>query len=123
MESGAILDSQITASSEHDISHGARLARLNVQTGNTCWAARVNDVNQWLQVDFLQNVTLSKLATQGRYNYPQWVKSYFLSYSVDGSAFQNYKHYGEDKVSLASKPEKEWKFVAEKIFVKTVYFL
>lgn len=103
MESGAIIDSQITASSEYSASHAARLGRLNVQAGATSWSALANDVNQWLQVDFLQKVTLSKLATQGRYNYPQWVESYFLSYSMDGSTFENYKQCGEDKVSLALK--------------------
>ncbi|XP_078344750.1 uncharacterized protein LOC144630294 [Oculina patagonica] len=105
MESGAILDSQITASSEHSSQYPARLARLNVQAGQTCWAALVNDVNQWLQVDFLQSVTLSKVATQGRHNYPQWVESYFLSYSMDGSAFENYKQCGEDKIFYANSDQ------------------
>lgn len=103
MESGAILDSQITASSEVSSDYVAHQARLNVQAGQTCWAAGANDVNQWLQVDFLKNVTLSKVATQSRHNHPQWVKSYLLSYSIDGSAFINYKQCGEDKVSLALK--------------------
>lgn len=94
MESGAILDSQITASSP-PAPHGAR---LNSQVDGGSWSALVIDVNQWLQVDFLQNVTLCKVATQGRDSSPQWVLSYLLSYSMDGSAFENYKQCGADKV-------------------------
>lgn len=100
MENGTILDSQITASSEYGPDYAAHLGRLNLQVGQTSWTALVNDVNQWLQVDFLQNATLSKLATQGRDNTPQWVKSYMLSYSMDGSVFETYKQCGEDKVRL-----------------------
>ena len=100
MQSGTILDSQISASSEHGPDYAAHLGRLNLQVGQTSWRALVNDVNQWLQVDFLQNVTLSKLATQGRDNTPEWVESYFLSYSMDGSVFETYKQCGEDKVRL-----------------------
>lgn len=100
MESGAILDSQITASSEHSPPLAPRRARLNSQVDGGSWSALVIDVNQWLQVDFLQNVTLSKVATQGRDSSPQWVLSYLLSYSMDGSAFENYKQCGADKVSL-----------------------
>lgn len=100
MENGAILDSQITASTEFNPSHAPRMARLNFQASQGSWSALVSDVNQWLQVDFLHNVTLSKVATQGRHHYPQWVLSYLLSYSMDGSAFENYKQCGEDKVSF-----------------------
>ena len=101
MESGKIVDSQITASSIYSSSYEAHFGRLNVQAGQTCWAAGGLDLNQWLQVDFLLNVTLCKVATQGRHNYPQWVESFSLSYSMDGSTFENYKQCGEDKVSLA----------------------
>ena len=100
MGSGAIHDNQITASSEYSPSLAPRMARLSSQVYGSSWSALVNDVNQWLQVDFLQNVTLSKLATQGRHSVSQWVLSYLLSYSMDGSAFENYKQCGGDKVRL-----------------------
>ena len=103
MGSGAILNSQLTASSEYDLSHGPHRARLNSDVHPGSWSTLVVDVNQWLQVDFLQNVTLSKVATQGRHIYPQWVLSYLLSYSMDGSTFENYKQCGGDKVSLQTR--------------------
>ena len=99
MGSGAILDSQITASSEYSPLLAPSRGRLNSQVHAGSWSALVLDVNQWLQVDFLQNVTLSKVATQGRHSYPQWVLSYLLSYSMDGSAFETYKQCGGEKVS------------------------
>ena len=99
MGNGAIIDSQITASSVHSPPHAPVRARLNSQVQGGSWSALILDVNQWLQVDFLQNVTLSKVATQGRHSYPQWVLSYLLSYSMDGSTFETYKQCGGDKVS------------------------
>lgn len=99
MENGAILDAQITASSVYSPPLAPLRARLNSQVYAGSWSALVIDVNQWLQVDFLQNVTLSKVATQGRQSYPQWVISYLLSYSMDGSTFETYKQCGGDKVS------------------------
>lgn len=99
MGSGTILDSQITASSVYSSPYAPSMGRLNSQVHEGSWSALVLDVNQWFQVDFLQNVTLSKVATQGRHSYPQWVLSYMLSYSRDGSAFETYKQCGGDKVS------------------------
>ena len=103
MGNGAILDSQITASSVYSSNLAPARARLNSQVHGGSWSALALDVNQWFQVDFLQNVTLSKVATQGRQSYPQWVLSYLLSYSMDGSTFETYKQCGGDKVSLIEK--------------------
>ena len=91
MENGAILDAQITASSVHSPPLAPLRARLNSQVYAGSWSALVIDVNQWLQVDFLQNVTLSKVATQGRYDGNHWVMSYSLSHSVDGSHWAWYR--------------------------------
>ena len=103
MENLKIDDSQITASSFHSAVHEARNSRLNFQRdfGRAgSWAARYNDVNQWLQVDFMKKVKLGKVGTQGRMDYNQWVTSYSLSYSMDQNHFQVYKHCGEVKVSF-----------------------
>ena len=57
MESGTITDGQITASSEWSSTHAPSLARLNrVKEGNKAgsWAAKTNDVNQWLQVELVE---------------------------------------------------------------------
>ena len=99
MESGAITDEQITASSEYSKKHGAGNARLNVAAANGkkgAWSSKSNDLNQWIQVDFGRNVKVIKFATQGRSDYEQWVTSYTLSYSVDGPATDQFEVYQEN---------------------------
>ena len=95
LESGRITDQQITASSVWKNDHGTANARLNLAAarGKTgAWSAKTNDQSQWLQVDFGRNVKITKVATQGRQDLDEWVKSYSLAYSVDGSSnFQPYQ--------------------------------
>ena len=99
MESRIIQDSHITASTEYSSAYGPRYARLNSAAGAGSWSAGINEINQWLQIDFLDKTTVSKVASQGREQIAQWVKSYSLSYSMDGSNFEDYKKSGEAKVS------------------------
>ena len=103
MESGEITDGQITASSEWSSTHAPSLARLNrVKEGNKAgsWAAKTNDVNQWLQIELGSDYT--KVATQGRSDNDQWIKTFKLQYSEDGVNHQFYREQGqtEDKVFL-----------------------
>ena len=104
MESGAILDSQISASSEWDSNHAARQARLHfVQTVPRigAWSAGSNNLNQWLQVDLLNTTRVSGVASQGRNGCPcdQWVTKYKLQYREDGRAFKFYRRSG-DKLDM-----------------------
>jgi len=92
MENGAIPDSSINASSIHGFGLNFRLARLRNNAG---WAALVNDVNQWLQVDLQQTTRVTSIATQGRGNYPQWVTKYKLDYGEDGQTFMFYRRNGD----------------------------
>lgn len=63
------------------------------------WVSRKEDLNQWLQVDFLRNVKMTKVAIQGRKDYNQWTKKFKLTFGIDGSsAFQTYQENGVDKV-------------------------
>ncbi|XP_067050762.1 discoidin, CUB and LCCL domain-containing protein 2-like [Acropora muricata] len=106
MESGKILDKQITASSEWNAHHAAHQGRLNFQEvveGDVArksgsWSARKNDMNQWLQVDLLREESVvTSVATQGRNRHPrwgahnQWVKNYKLLYSNNEVYFEYYK--------------------------------
>ena len=97
MESRAILDAQISASSQMDSNHSASHARLHLQAdGSTSggWSALTNDVNQWLQVDFGSYTLVTRIATQGENGYSNWVTKYKLKYSDDGTTFQFYKDVG-----------------------------
>jgi len=105
MENGVILDAQINASSEFNARHAANLGRLYVLAGEGktgAWSAGTLDVNQWLQIDLVnQHITVTRVATQGRNGYNQWVTSYKLQYRGNGENFKFYREQGqtEDKVN------------------------
>ncbi|XP_019619698.1 PREDICTED: lactadherin-like, partial [Branchiostoma belcheri] len=83
MESGAIPDASITASSisvGFEPYHG----RLNGVAGVGAWAARTNTIGEWLQVDLGEMKTVTGTIIQGRSSADQWVTSYKLQYSLDG---------------------------------------
>lgn len=105
MESRAITDAQITASSEQDDVHvhAASRARLNSQEipnkAAGAWVSDAIDVNPWLQVDLGAPYTnVTRVATQGRnsLNFPMWVTKYKLQYGDNGTAFQFYREPGQD---------------------------
>ena len=98
MESGAISDSQITASSQYNDNRAAQLARLNFKKEGLKeggWTTSTNDLNQWLQVDLGSYTTVTRVATQGvSANHKQWVTKYRLQYSDDGLTFHFLKEPG-----------------------------
>ena len=103
MQSSAISDGQISASSEWDSNHAAIQGRLYYKpnSGRTgAWSARTNDVNQWLQIDLEAHSRVTRVASQGRYNVNQWVTKYKLQYGEDGHTFNYYRAQGyiSDKV-------------------------
>ena len=101
MESRAISDAQISASSQWDVNHAAIQGRLNFLAGGGKqggWSAGANNQNQWLQADLGNPRKVTKVATQGRNAADQWVTSYKVEYSNDGASFQFYKEQGADKV-------------------------
>ena len=96
MESGAITDAQISASSQSDNNHGASRARLHLlfngkTTKRGAWSSNSSDLNQWLEINLGGYTTLTRVATQGSSDYDQWVTKYRLQYSDDGVIFQFYK--------------------------------
>ncbi|KAJ7352852.1 hypothetical protein OS493_033394 [Desmophyllum pertusum] len=94
-----IPDADMTASSQFNSQHAPLGGRLNAQdqlnsqgtvTQIGGWAALTNDQNQWLQIKFGQILQISGVATQGRATVAQWVTSYKLEYSSDGSSWTYY---------------------------------
>ena len=104
MENGTISDVQISASSQWSIDYAAIQGRLHfkaVSQYGGSWSAHKNDLQQWLQVDLGSQFTqVTRVATQGRLDYSQWVTRYKLQYSNDGVNFQYYREQGQnaDKV-------------------------
>ena len=99
MEDGSISDGQISASSQLDSSHASIHGRLHFEATASkagSWSARNNDVNQWLQIDLeCRHTEITRVATQGRNDSPQWVSKYKLQYSNDGVNFQYYRDQGK----------------------------
>lgn len=62
------------------------------------WCPKAKSSNQWLQINLGEITAVTKVATQGRYNSEDRVKTYKLSYSVDGSHWTWYKQRAVDKV-------------------------
>ena len=103
MESGAISDAQITASSEFNGNHAATQGRLNflaVPGKAGSWSARTNDVNQWIQVKLPGYTRITRFATQGRNAFNQWVTQYKLEYSEDGVTFHYYHEPGQSAAKV-----------------------
>ena len=107
MTRGTITDTQITASSELDNTHSAAQARLHSKANGSkyqAWSAHENDHHQWLQIDFGSSTTITRLATQGRNGFNEWVTKYNLSYSDDGVHFHSYKMVRVSRAKVSLRP-------------------
>ena len=110
MESGAISDGQLNASSRHASGLGPNFGRLHLKYGDSggakgSWAALDNDANQWLQVDLVTYYAkITRVATQGRNGtHAQWVTQYNLQYGSDGSNFQCYRAYNQSNNKVGER--------------------
>jgi len=77
-------DSQIMSSSDWNRNHAAKFARIDSKPKYANWCTKVNDENQWIQLDLTAPMEISAVKTQGRFNRDQWVTKYYLSWSLDG---------------------------------------
>ncbi|XP_068731339.1 lactadherin-like isoform X1 [Montipora capricornis] len=101
MESRAIPNSAVTASSTWGAAHEPWQARLNnapksQSTGS--WSAGTNAVGQWLQIDLGKETVLTKIATQSRPGNGQRVSSYKILFSLDGANWNAYRSDDSEKV-------------------------
>ena len=56
------------------------------------WSSRKNDKLQWIKVDLGEVERVTKVASQGRSDYAQWVTRYKVSYSAFGKEFKPQDH-------------------------------
>jgi hypothetical protein len=98
LESGEIPNGAITASSTYSSQYHPNDARLK-KAGSSCsWGPKVL-IGSWLQVDLGRQSIVTGIATQGTcFSPPEWVKSYSISYSTDGTNWSYYKESGNIKV-------------------------
>lgn len=62
----------------------------------------VTDQDTWLQVDLKEQMEVTAVATQGRYDSWDWVTSYQLLYSDTGRVWKQYRQEDGVGVSLGS---------------------
>ena len=104
LEDGKVPDRAFSASSQWDKYHRANRARLNsvaTKRYRGGWSARKNNRRQWLQVKLRRRARITGLATQGRQDLNQWVRSYSISYSLTGRSFRPYRENGRVKVIVS----------------------
>ncbi|XP_010280564.1 PREDICTED: coagulation factor V [Phaethon lepturus] len=103
MENGEIKNTQITASSVKTSwfnTWDPSLARLNQKGKINAWRAKLNNNQQWLQIDLLTIKKITAIATQGvtSISAEYFVKTYVILYSDQGS---EWKSYLDDSSSVA----------------------
>ncbi len=98
---GLIRASQITASSSKYLASAAN-GRLHLQSIENVrrggWIPSHDDDDPWLQVDFVANVTVTAIATQGCSTEQHWVKDYTVAFGYDRNVLEEYKVGGVVKV-------------------------
>ena len=92
-----ILDHQLNASSELNANTPAKNGRLNFVAGSS-WCASTSDTSPYLQVDLRIPYIICAVSTQGNSQGSQWVESYTLQSSTNGTTWTDYKENGKVKV-------------------------
>ena len=103
MQNGEIPGSAVTASTYYNGNYIASNGRLWFSVINSNfygWLSSPLDINQYLQVTFKKWTKVTGIASQGRGDAGQWVKSYSVLYSYDGVFFRPYKQSGRTAVSV-----------------------
>ncbi|KAK2905704.1 contactin-associated protein-like 5 isoform X1 [Channa argus] len=88
----ALPHSSFQSSSQSSASFAAYNAKLNRRDGAGGWSPMVTDQEPWLQVDLREQMEVTAVATQGRYDSWDWVSIYLLLYSDTGRAWKQYRH-------------------------------
>ncbi|XP_070122918.1 lactadherin isoform X4 [Equus przewalskii] len=104
METGAIADAQISASSVYFGFMGLQrwvpeLARLHRTGIVNAWTASNYDKNPWIQVNLMRKMRVTGVVTQGasRGGTAEYLKTFKVAYSVDGRKFQFIRDAGDSK--------------------------
>ncbi|KAL9987750.1 hypothetical protein ACROYT_G002106 [Oculina patagonica] len=97
MGNGYILDREITSSSVQSASTPAKNARLNYTEGSS-WCAAANDSKPYLQIELERLFIICAVSTQGNSQGDQWVKTYTLQSSKDGTNWTDYQEAGVVKI-------------------------
>ena len=97
LEDKRVTDGSLTASTYYNHHLSPWHGRLNSRWS---WSVRRNRRGEWFQVNFVELMRIKGVATQGRQDASQWVRSYTIMYSVDGMNFVSYKEGRTTKVNV-----------------------
>jgi hypothetical protein len=61
-------------------------------TGLSGWCAEINDINNWVMVGSFYKMTWKKIDIQGVASSSNWVKTFKVSYTVDGESWSYYNN-------------------------------
>lgn len=95
LEDKRITNGELSASTYYNHHLAPWHGRLNHRWS---WSVRQRNNRQWLQVNFREIYRIRGIASQGRQDANQWVKSYTVSYGMNGVDFAQYKENGRVKV-------------------------
>ncbi|VDN51993.1 unnamed protein product [Dracunculus medinensis] len=110
MESGRILNSQLSASSSHDEeSTGAQNSRIRKETGSGAWCPQNQvdmETKEWIQIDFTVEMVISAVETQGRFDGGrgmEYAPAYMIEYWRENlNNWARYKNNKHSEVILAN---------------------
>lgn len=89
METGLIKNESITATSTLGPAFHPWFGRLDTSMQGGGWCARVNNANQYIEVNLIEKYNVTRLMIQGVGT--SWVDKYSLNYSHNGLAWTTYK--------------------------------
>ncbi|XP_008308736.1 EGF-like repeat and discoidin I-like domain-containing protein 3 isoform X2 [Cynoglossus semilaevis] len=111
MEGGAIMESQISASSVHFgilglQRWGPELARLNNQGMVNAWTSATHDRTPWIEINLQNKMRLTGIITQGasRMGSSECVRAFKVASSIDGRTYTTYRTDGQrhDKIFVGN---------------------
>jgi hypothetical protein len=88
----------MTSSSHLNDTYNASRGRLY---GNNSWCSNASSNTEYIQINLGQVRTVTGIATQGDHTMDKWVRSYTISYRMDGKLWHTYKAgLNTDKVNF-----------------------
>ncbi|KAK3744972.1 hypothetical protein QZH41_008497, partial [Actinostola sp. cb2023] len=85
-----IPDNSMTSSSNYNTSTPPSNGRLGYTAGSS-WCSAPSDPSPYLQIKLGSSYIICGVATQGDHKTHQWVQTYHIQKSIDGSTFTDYK--------------------------------
>ncbi|ELU07425.1 hypothetical protein CAPTEDRAFT_124963 [Capitella teleta] len=95
-------DKRLTASSQYNSNPWCDRGRIDTVLEGPlkgAWCSGFALPGEWIQVEFDAPMTVQAIQTRGRSDYNQWVDSYTLHFSEDGTNWEPYQEpYGTVKI-------------------------